>query len=357
MKIREVLSEAKGTFGRKSGDIYKDETGKEYSFVKLETFPTQGKFESLEEFQNAVEQVTQEYKDLIWVDKSPRSFGSFAVVTLSAQNGELKHFAKIFSEISGNMFNKWSNSGLPGLTYQGKGSKKSEAGFKPQQLFPQSASSFNSGKELVQSLISSPSLNNHIKEGIQQLSSGQLPIFKDEKENFEAIRDFLGETLQVIAITNSPQLVTGQLEVARSKIMGSIQWKDCSIEFPRNQNYGLVDSLITAPSGEQIGISSKGGSGANASIKNIYDSLTKLSKELKAELNLTPGSVSIYGMINAVNSKNSKSITLILDQVVWNSDSVGFHPNINTSTLELTHENLEKFYNTLKCKKEIMKLE
>ena len=73
--------------------------------------------------------------------------------------------------------------------------------------------------------------------------------------------------------------------------------------------------------------------------------------QLKFHLNLTPGSVSIFGMIYA------KSVILILDKQVWDAEKVGFHPNINTSTLEITHENLEKFYNTLKSQKLIVDLD
>ena len=73
-------------------------------------------------------------------------------------------------------------------------------------------------------------------------------------------------------------------------------------------------------------------------------------EELKKELNLIPGSVSIFGMIY------SKSVFLILDKELWNSKKVGFHPNINTSTIVVDHENLEKFFNTIKSKKEIIDL-
>lgn len=74
------------------------------------------------------------------------------------------------------------------------------------------------------------------------------------------------------------------------------------------------------------------------------------SNELKSHLNLLPGSVSIFGMIYA------KDVSLILDKQVWDSPIVGFHPNINTATLELKHKDLEKFYNSLKAKKQILDL-
>lgn len=94
-------------------------------------------------------------------------------------------------------------------------------------------------------------------------------------------------------------------------------------------------------------------------IKNLKEKLNirkKLffasSEELKQKLNLTPGSVSVFGMING--QKNN--VKLVMDKEVWLAKKVGFHPNINTSTLELTHENLEKFIETLHCEKLIIPL-
>jgi len=75
-------------------------------------------------------------------------------------------------------------------------------------------------------------------------------------------------------------------------------------------------------------------------------------EELKKEVNLIPGSVSIFGAIYI----KDKNVKLILDKQVWEAEIVGFHPNVNTATLELSHDNLEKFYNSLKCEKEIMEL-
>ncbi|MFH1802621.1 MAG: prolyl-tRNA synthetase associated domain-containing protein [archaeon] len=73
-------------------------------------------------------------------------------------------------------------------------------------------------------------------------------------------------------------------------------------------------------------------------------------EELKEKLNLTPGSVSIFGMVYA------KDVALIIDQQVWDAEISGFHPNINTSTLELKRKDLEKFYNLLETEKHVMEL-
>ncbi len=65
------------------------------------------------------------------------------------------------------------------------------------------------------------------------------------------------------------------------------------------------------------------------------------SEELKKELNLTPGSVSLFGMIHAKNTR------LLIDKEIWEAQEVGFHPNINTATLVINHKDLEKFCNNL----------
>ena len=75
-------------------------------------------------------------------------------------------------------------------------------------------------------------------------------------------------------------------------------------------------------------------------------------KELKEEVNLLPGSVSIFGAIYV----KYKRVILIIDDEVWKADITGFHPNINTSTLEIKHNELKKFYEGLECEKEIMRL-
>lgn len=56
------------------------------------------------------------------------------------------------------------------------------------------------------------------------------------------------------------------------------------------------------------------------------------AEELLQELSLTPGSVSLFGMLNAKNT------ALIIDKSLAEAEAVGFHPNINTSTYVLSKE-------------------
>ncbi len=121
----------------------------------------------------------------------------------------------------------------------------------------------------------------------------------------------------------------------KTKIPG-MHTKNLFLKDERGQFY-----LICLPADKKLEI--------NNLRKNLK--LKKLSfasaEELKKELNLTPGSVSLFGMIH------TQTVNLILDRDIWMAEKVGFHPNINTSTLVLTHEYIEKFYNLIKSKKEV----
>ena len=71
---------------------------------------------------------------------------------------------------------------------------------------------------------------------------------------------------------------------------------------------------------------------------------TELSSYLRVHI------LSIFGMIYAKTTK------LILDLEVWDAEITGFHPNINTATLEISHPNLARFFESLPCEKEIVAL-
>lgn len=61
-------------------------------------------------------------------------------------------------------------------------------------------------------------------------------------------------------------------------------------------------------------------------------------EEMKAVLHLTPGSVSLFGLI-----QQPINLHLYLDEDLRVSKKVWRHPNRNDATLMIDHENLEKF--------------
>ena len=62
-------------------------------------------------------------------------------------------------------------------------------------------------------------------------------------------------------------------------------------------------------------------------------------ERLAANLGLTPGAVSPFGLINDA----SKSVRVLLDGALRLAPRVGFHPNVNTATVVLAFADFERF--------------
>jgi Ala-tRNA(Pro) deacylase len=62
-------------------------------------------------------------------------------------------------------------------------------------------------------------------------------------------------------------------------------------------------------------------------------------EKLQHLLSVTPGSVSPFGLM----FDTEKELNVIIDQDLWNYETLHFHPNINTATLEIQSRDLRKF--------------
>jgi len=75
-------------------------------------------------------------------------------------------------------------------------------------------------------------------------------------------------------------------------------------------------------------------------------------QELSELLKLKPGSVSPLGMINDAEKK----VFFIVDKKAWDAEIVGFHPNINSETLEVKQLDFQNLIKSFNCKYKIMEL-
>ncbi|HWK10046.1 MAG TPA: prolyl-tRNA synthetase associated domain-containing protein [Vicinamibacterales bacterium] len=62
-------------------------------------------------------------------------------------------------------------------------------------------------------------------------------------------------------------------------------------------------------------------------------------ERLMAELGLTPGSVSPFGLLNDPDG----SVRVLVDEDLRGADALIFHPNINTASVVVSWEGLERF--------------
>ncbi len=63
------------------------------------------------------------------------------------------------------------------------------------------------------------------------------------------------------------------------------------------------------------------------------------AERLKRWLGVEPGSVSPFGLIN----DETRHVRVVCDWALKSSPALGFHPNVNTATLEISLADFEKF--------------
>ena len=64
-------------------------------------------------------------------------------------------------------------------------------------------------------------------------------------------------------------------------------------------------------------------------------------EDMERMLDITPGSLSVMGLINDID----RDVNLLIDEELLNNEYIGFHPCINTTTLKVkTKDLLEKLY-------------
>lgn len=114
---------------------------------------------------------------------------------------------------------------------------------------------------------------------------------------------------------------TGHIPSARTKNL-----------FLRNEK-GNKHYLMVVPAGKR------------ADLKRIAEMVgeKKLSfaspERLQEYLDLAPGAVSPFGLINDTN----KELSVLVDNDLLQEEKLGFHPNLNTETLIISGEDFKKF--------------
>lgn len=63
------------------------------------------------------------------------------------------------------------------------------------------------------------------------------------------------------------------------------------------------------------------------------------AERLQRHLGVTPGSVSLLALVH----DRAHAVELVIDRRLWDADAVHAHPLVNTATLVLPHDALERF--------------
>lgn len=141
------------------------------------------------------------------------------------------------------------------------------------------------------------------------------------------------ETLKKLNISykeyNHPAVYTTEEAEKHTKNIEGAHTKNLFLEDKKRKNYYLV----VLPAQER----------ANFKKLEIKLKERKLrfasSEKLMEYLNLEPGSVSLFGIINDKQSK----VKVIIHEKLLEAEKLGFHPNKNTATLVISQEDFRLF--------------
>jgi len=279
MRIVDIV-ESRGLFGRKIGkDQFVNDNGETIVFQGVQMYPqkknpAQQTAQALDRFATFLQ---DEYEtEIEWVNTRSQVAKAFAIAQFSDQSGGTRLWGRWYNEIPANPVGTWQNNQVPPRWQLNiPAANKARSGLSPQDLIKTDKESFLTVPSIVDRI--APGLSEELRQGIAQVAAGKLPaVFANQKENFTAIRDNLGEIIQPIALKAG--LVQGDADAAATEVLGT-SFAECKVVWPQGKIHNLIDSYFIGPNGQTLGISSKGDRGANASVQNIFKAIEDAQKK------------------------------------------------------------------------------
>jgi hypothetical protein len=271
MRAYQFVSEAKGIFGRKIGDVYINDNGQRATFKQALIYPDDDiAYADHQTALTAVQRVQRGIgKEITWVNRETPQSNAFGIAFLNGEDGEIILWGRWYKSVPVNLITSWKNDEIPaGWVRSGKTAEKAVSGMTPQDLI-KTADQFSDVDKLLD-VIENNGASPEIMDGLRMVASGaKTAIFKNMAEKLTSVRDHLGEIITPIALISGVIKDTNSDNAAKEIL--KTEYKNCSFYFPQEKNNNLSDSEFVAPSGGKLKISTKGNKGATASIKNIYD--------------------------------------------------------------------------------------
>ena len=277
-ELIEILTESVGLSNRTPGEQFvQPTTGKTITFQSLIWYPSQGKFQSPEELQAAVEKLGISDK-IQWSNQYNRGMAGFGIAHFTNDDTQADlYFGRYLRQISPNAANNnFPNNAIPGgYQYQSSAARKEHVGYKPSDILTQFEN--NTPASIYQQVADKFGVTSAITQATKIfIESDSFPVVLPLGDiDFAGFRDYFCELLQPIALVQGKP-VSGNAAEAEKIFFGDAGFDTCTITFNSGAIGGLSDSLLTNADGKQIKLSSKGKSGAMASAVNLLNAIEEL---------------------------------------------------------------------------------
>lgn len=291
MRAREFLLlekkfffESRGLGARKAGEEFISTSNpNDKIYIDSVSFFPQGKNEYVN-FQDLLAELESVKKQLAPAEISvignfkENSHKAFGVAIFQRPDKTKVAFIKPYAKVSFDPTqNSWDNqTGIPGYKYNSKSAVKTQAGMMPQDVLIKKQNNLTA-EEIVNQIAEKFGQDSPLTYIAQQIAAGQnypIKIAAPQGVSFTAFRDYFCELLHPIALQTGKY--NGNAGEAAAKFLGDSGFEGATINFGKDKTEGLSDSKMMTPDGRMIRVSSKGAVGAEASSKNLLDSVNDL---------------------------------------------------------------------------------
>lgn len=295
MRVIDIILESNGIRAGVPGEPYTDPSGIEYKFQSWNADfpPAADKYPTSEDMQADILALTGNDKNkIIWVNPQAavksKSFGvaMFATDPVDGAPQQEIWVGQFFqSKRPTNTIRDMDIKASSGLR-AGAAGKPSSASVKQEaQLNPFNLGIADGGKKSINTIIKA--VSQHVQgpmlsAGLVAVVNGKPVVFKDGAKIKPALQDDFGEVISPVAMISGHPSVKGDLAKAVADIFQTPDLSGASIRYPVSQTNGLVDSYITI-GGQEMGVSSKGGQGANGTINNVWKAKEFASKTVNGQ--------------------------------------------------------------------------
>lgn len=278
-----TISESVGLANRKPGEVFANDRGNEIRFQQVDFYPQGGgRYQGPQQMQQAMDEIIEIIGVLPQqVNVYNPRYLAFGVAQFIDSRGKPMAFMKFYPEVKADpRANAWDNqTGLPGYRYRGRAAVKTQSSATPQDILTKLDDL--TAADIVQQVAakfpnsSLVTVTEHIARG------GELPYTFDAPAEMDisAFQDYFCELLQPMSLQTGQ--FSGEAGDAAEVFLPGAGFQDTLISFGKTKTEGLSDSIMTASDGRSIKVSSKGGSGAAASSKNILDAYKELRNNPK----------------------------------------------------------------------------
>jgi hypothetical protein len=283
INLIDELGESRGLSARTPGEVYQrtgsTDQADQIVFQGLDFYPKSGAYDSMEKMLTVYEKLAAQLDPPPEMVNQPnartRAFGLAKFDTAVGPRYLVKFAQDIKPVRTANTF--WQTKDIPGDFSQASArGAKEKIGYKPSDVLTEFKSQTpESILAQIRAKFGDDSPLTRATEIFMAADSFPI-IIPGEGIDFAGFRDYFCEMLQPIALIQGKP-VSGNAAQAAEVFLGG-DYSDCVVSFNESVSGGLYDSLMIAPNGKQVKLSSKGAKGAMASVINLLKSARELQE-------------------------------------------------------------------------------